>query len=187
MTMMEKLNRPALKEYAGAIAIVLGALPAITGMVISILSSYRGEPEAKKAYTALSAEVNKVHDWMEAMQLTMARYEGRQEGLSVAKQGEILAQIQALTAENAQLKKVATETHPAPAAAPVTTGSGFGAGAGRLGGSSAKKREPKASMGGTPDPVFDIANYEPPEEFSKQVPQKILPELEELPANLGDL
>lgn len=150
MAMMDKLNRPALKEYAGAIAVLLGALPALTGMIISIVSSYRGEPEARKAYASLSAEVNSLHDWMEAVQLTLAKYEGREEGLLVSKQQEILVKIAELTAENDKLKTEAraikappVQEEPTVSSPPVAAG--FGSGAGRMGGARKQKKRESAS------------------------------------------
>lgn len=198
MTMMEKLNRPALKEYAGAIAIVLGALPALTGMVISIVSSYRGEPEAQKAYTSLSAEVNNLHDWMEAVQLTLSKYEGREEGLLVAKQQEILAQLAVLTAENEKLKADAQRVRapelpvvePPPPPPPVAAaGAGFGSGAGRLGGSRRVKKEEVVDLP-PPPPLPEeapAATYEAPPSFQEYIPQKKLPTLNKLPGSLDDL
>jgi hypothetical protein len=210
MTMMEKLNRPLLKEYAGAIAIVLGALPALTGMVISILSSYRGEPEAQKAYTSLSGEVNKVHDWMNAINLELARHRGREEGAAFAQQAVILEKLEALKAENEQLKRNAK---PAPPPPPPTVegtiglgspgtighGAGFGSGAGRLGGS-----RPKAAAARPPRPIpapdvaalIDVpahaeappaAAEAPPQNYQQQQPLKVLPALEKLPEKLDDL
>ena len=195
MTMMDKVNRPAFKEYAGAIAVLLGALPALTGMIISLISVYRGEPEARKAYTSLSAEVNKIHDWMEAVQLTLAKHEGRGEGLLVAKQEEILAKIAELTAENEKLKAEAVKA-PVPEAPPVGGGwapvmvEGFGSGAGRLGGAPPRRQKKKAPPPPSPPPPPEEASaqtYAPPPSFQDYVPRKKLPALNKLPESLGDL
>jgi hypothetical protein len=198
MTMMEKLNRPALKEYAGAIAIVLGALPAITGMVISVVSSYRGEPEAQKAYTALSEEVNKIHDWMTAINLELARHRGREEGAAFAQQAVILEKLEALKAENELLKRNAKTAPPPPPTVEGTiglgkpgtighgAGAGFGSGAGRLGGS-----RPKAASAVRPPhlpaPPAEAAVEAPPQNYQQQQPLRKLPILEKLPAKLDDL
>jgi hypothetical protein len=217
MTMMEKLNRPALKEYAGAIAIVLGALPAITGMVISVVSSYRGEPEAQKAYSSLAEEVNKVHDWMAAINLELAQRRGREEGIAFGQQAVILTKLEALQAENDQLKKQMVPSALPPNrgegiglgtigaighGAGTGTGSGFGSGSGRLGGSHAKPPKASAPKASLPPhlslppiadaqvdvpPAAPAPSPPPPTNYQEQQPLKKLPLLEKLPTRLNDL
>lgn len=87
--MLSKSER--LRNYAGAIAILLGAVPALGSLIVSTMTAYRGEPAAEKAlktvnaaYSAIREEVNKQRVTLEAILERQNRQEGREEALGIA-------------------------------------------------------------------------------------------------------
>jgi prefoldin subunit 5 len=80
------------KTYAGAIAILLGALPAVGSLVVSVVTAYRGEPYAEKTWTTLRKQVDEQSSAINAINLKLTKMEALQEGLQLGKiQGELEA------------------------------------------------------------------------------------------------
>lgn len=74
-----------IKNYAGAIAILLGALPAVGSLVVSVLTSLRGEPYAEKTWLTLRKQVDEQTVAINAINLKLVKIEGLQEGLQLGK------------------------------------------------------------------------------------------------------
>lgn len=94
-----KANR--LKEHAHWVALLGGLLPAVTAGVISVITAYRGEPEANRAYEILAPQLNRQRTAIQIALGKLAKMEGRLEGEAAAR---LEAKVDKLTEENRKLK-----------------------------------------------------------------------------------
>lgn len=78
------LQGERLRNYAAAIAILLGALPAVGSLIVSLVTAYRGEPVAQKTWETLRAEVNKQAEAINKLHLRIVHFQGHQEGQTAA-------------------------------------------------------------------------------------------------------
>ena len=74
----------ALKNYAGAVALLLGALPAVGALVISLVTTFRGEPVAEKTWETVRSEINEQSKVINNIHLRMEHLQGFQEGLTAS-------------------------------------------------------------------------------------------------------
>lgn len=91
-----------LRRNAHWVALIGGLIPAVTASVISVMTAYRGEPEANKAYDLLAPQVNAQKTSLQIILSRLAKIEGHYEGMEM---GKLSARIDALLAENIELKK----------------------------------------------------------------------------------
>jgi hypothetical protein len=73
-----------LKNYAGSIAILLGALPAVAAFVVSLVTATRGEPVAEKTWTTVRNELNRQADAVNKLHLRMVQLQAHEEGRTSA-------------------------------------------------------------------------------------------------------
>jgi len=73
-----------LKNYAGAIAILLGALPAVGSLVVSVVTAYRGEPVAEKTWTTVRSQLNRQAEMINKLHLRMVHIQAHEEGKTSA-------------------------------------------------------------------------------------------------------
>jgi len=78
------LKGERLRNYAAAIAILLGALPAIGSLIVSVTTAYRGEPVAEKTWTTLRDQVNKQSESINKLHLRLVHFQGVQEGQTLS-------------------------------------------------------------------------------------------------------
>jgi hypothetical protein len=123
-----------LKRNAHWVALIGGLIPAVTASVISVITAYKGEPQATKAYELLAPQVNNQMSSLQIILTRLAKIEGHYEGLEM---GKLSARIDSLLVENADLKrkletlpvvKKSVEPTPAPASAPAACKEGHIAG-----------------------------------------------------------
>jgi len=98
----EQPIRDKLKEYAHWVALIGGLIPAVTASVISVMTAYRGEPEANRAYDLLAPQVNAHKTSLQIILSRLAKIEGHYEGMEM---GKLSARIETLLQENSELKK----------------------------------------------------------------------------------
>lgn len=91
-----------LRRNAHWVALLGGLIPAVTASVISVMTAYRGEPEANRAYDLLAPQVNNQKTSLQIIMSRLAKIEGHYEGLEM---GKLSARIDSLLMENAELKK----------------------------------------------------------------------------------
>lgn len=106
----QKVMDSRLKRNAHWVALIGGLIPAVTASVISVMTAYRGEPEANKAYDLLAPQVNAQKTSLQIILSRLAKIEGHYEGLEM---GKLSARIDSLLAENADLKKKLEQGPPA--------------------------------------------------------------------------
>jgi len=96
-----KAKANKLKEHAHWVALLGGVLPALTASIISVMTAYRGEPEANRAYEILAPQVNRQRTALQITLGKLSKIEGRLEGETAAK---LAAKLDKLSEENAALK-----------------------------------------------------------------------------------
>lgn len=97
------------KRNAHWVALLGGLIPAVTAAVISVMTAYRGEPEANRAYAILAPQVNAQRASLQAVLSRLAKIEGHYEGKEI---GKLEAQIERLIQENKQLRRKTTFRAP---------------------------------------------------------------------------
>ena len=88
---VKTIQSERLKNYATALAILLGALPAL---IVSIVTSYRGEPMAEKTWETLRDQVNRQSVTINKLHLRLVHFQGTQEGHTAADIQHKLDQLQ---------------------------------------------------------------------------------------------
>ncbi|NIT79707.1 MAG: hypothetical protein GWN58_33670 [Anaerolineae bacterium] len=90
-----------LQRNAHWVALVGGLIPAVTASIISVMTAYRGEPEANRAYELLAPQVNNQKTSLQIIMSRLAKIEGHYEGKEM---GKLEAKLETLIKENAELK-----------------------------------------------------------------------------------
>lgn len=108
-----------LRNYAGAIAILLGALPAIGSLVVSLVTTYRGEPVAEKTWETLREQQNRQGEVVNKLHNRVVYLQAYQEGQNVA---ALQSQLEELQKKYDDLKSTISE----PTKVSVTTDCGTG-------------------------------------------------------------
>lgn len=98
----QRILDSGLRRNAHWVAIIGGLIPAVTASIISVMTAYRGEPEANRAYDLLAPQVNAHKTSFQIVLSRLAKIEGHYEGLEM---GKLSARIDSLLMENAELKK----------------------------------------------------------------------------------
>lgn len=94
-------NGSKFQRNAHWVALLGGLIPAVTASVISVMTAYRGEPEANRAYEILAPQVNSQKTSLQIILSRLAKIEGHYEGVEI---GKLQAKIDTLVRENAAMK-----------------------------------------------------------------------------------
>jgi hypothetical protein len=105
-------NGSRFQRNAHWVALLGGLIPAVTASVISVMTAYRGEPEANRAYEILAPQVNNQKTSLQIILSRLAKIEGHYEGVEV---GKLQAKIDTLVRENAAMKARLVGSSPPPA------------------------------------------------------------------------
>jgi len=110
--MIKLVQSEVIKNYAGAIAIFLGALPGLGSLVVSVVTVLRGEPYAEKTWVTLRKQVDEQTSAINAINLKFVKMEALQEGLQLGKlQGALeVLQKQYDRLRREKIKKVEAST-----------------------------------------------------------------------------
>lgn len=73
-----------LKDYAGAIAILLGALPAVGSLIVSLVTAYKGEPVAEKTWNTVRIQLNQQAEMINNLRLSVIQVQAHEEGKTLA-------------------------------------------------------------------------------------------------------
>lgn len=73
-----------LKDYAGAIAILLGALPAVGSLIVSLATAYKGEPVAEKTWNTVRIQLNQQAEMINNLRLSVIKVQAHEEGKTLA-------------------------------------------------------------------------------------------------------
>lgn len=90
-----------LQRNAHWVALVGGLVPAVTAAIISVITAYRGEPEANRAYELLAPQINAQKTSLQIVLSRLSKIEGHYEGREI---GRLEAQVDRLLRENTELK-----------------------------------------------------------------------------------
>ncbi len=101
-----------LQRNAHWVALIGGLIPAVTASIISVMTAYRGEPEANRAYEILAPQVNGQKTTLQIILSRISKIEGHYEGVEI---GKLEAKIDTLVRENAAMKARLVGSTPPPA------------------------------------------------------------------------
>jgi hypothetical protein len=105
-----------LRNYAGAIAILLGALPAVGSLIVSVVTAYRGEPVAEKTWTTVRTQLNQQAAAVNKLHLRVVHMQAHEEGKTSA---AIQLKLDELQKKYDQLRVSSSSTPPPTIALPA--------------------------------------------------------------------
>jgi hypothetical protein len=83
------------------VALLGGLIPAVTASIISVMTAYRGEPEANRSHELLAPQLNAQKVRLQIILSRLSKIEGHYTGMAA---GKLEAKIDMLLKENAALK-----------------------------------------------------------------------------------
>jgi hypothetical protein len=116
-----------LQRNAHWVALIGGLIPAVAASVVSVVTAYKGEPEANRSHELLAPQVNAQKISLQIILSRLSKIEGHYAGMAA---GKLEAKIDMLLKENAALKARTPVTTPVPGVKKVQPPKGGGGGGG---------------------------------------------------------